>query len=274
MPLCERVCEALEAGNASAELIDLRTLSPWDADAVETSVRKTGRLLVVHEDARTGGFGAEVAAEMSERVPGLRVARIARQDTHVPFHFDAQQHILPSLRSILESAAALLDLDVEWRAKASEREGVVTVHAIGSSPSDETVRIVELHAQPGDRLEEGQLIASVEADKAAMELSAPVAGEMADLFASEGDSLSVGDPLCTLRSDRRVSARSASIDDPGLPVLKKRASARPAARATAPARRSGGRVAPDGQRGLPAGFPAVVVRGCQTANRDRDALLD
>jgi 2-oxoisovalerate dehydrogenase E1 component len=242
LPLCERVCEALEEGNASAELIDLRSLSPWDAEAVEASARKTGRLLVVHEDTRTGGFGAEVAAEMAERMPGLRVAREARQDTHIPYHFDAQQRVLPSLRSILEAAAELLDLDVEWRPKASEREGIVTVHAIGSSPSDETVRIVELHAKPGDRLEEGQIIASVEADKASMELSAPVAGEMEELYAAEGDSLSVGTPLCTLRSDRRASARSTSIDDPGLPVLTKKAMPRSAVCSAAPARRSGGRV--------------------------------
>jgi acetoin:2,6-dichlorophenolindophenol oxidoreductase subunit beta len=55
----------LEQGFA-AEVIDLRTLWPWDRDLVLQSVRRTGRLLIVHEAVRVGGFGAEIAAEVSE----------------------------------------------------------------------------------------------------------------------------------------------------------------------------------------------------------------
>ncbi|WP_412067624.1 thiamine pyrophosphate-dependent enzyme [Rubrivirga sp. IMCC43871] len=53
-------------GGASVEVIDLRTLVPWDRVTVLASVKKTGRLLVLHEAARTGGFGAEIAAEVAE----------------------------------------------------------------------------------------------------------------------------------------------------------------------------------------------------------------
>jgi pyruvate dehydrogenase E1 component beta subunit len=57
----------LEAGRRmGAEVIDLKTLWPWDRETVLESVRRTGRLLVVHEAVRTGGFGAEIAAEVSE----------------------------------------------------------------------------------------------------------------------------------------------------------------------------------------------------------------
>jgi acetoin:2,6-dichlorophenolindophenol oxidoreductase subunit beta len=57
----------VEAGKrAGAEVIDLRTLWPWDRDMVMQSARRTGRLLVVHEAVRAGGFGAEIAAEVSE----------------------------------------------------------------------------------------------------------------------------------------------------------------------------------------------------------------
>ena len=55
-----------EAHEADVEVVDLRTLVPWDRAAVLASVEKTGRLVVVHEAARTGGFGAEVAAEVAE----------------------------------------------------------------------------------------------------------------------------------------------------------------------------------------------------------------
>jgi acetoin:2,6-dichlorophenolindophenol oxidoreductase subunit beta len=58
-------------GEASAELIDLRTLYPWDRDAVFASVRRTRRLLVVHEAVQTGGFGAEIAASVGEALFGV-----------------------------------------------------------------------------------------------------------------------------------------------------------------------------------------------------------
>ncbi len=52
--------------DAEVEVVDLRTLVPWDRETVLASVRKTGRLVVLHEASRTGGFGAEVAAEVAE----------------------------------------------------------------------------------------------------------------------------------------------------------------------------------------------------------------
>ena len=55
-----------QASGASVEVIDLRTLVPWDRETVGASVRKTGRAVVLHEAARTGGFGAEIAAEVAE----------------------------------------------------------------------------------------------------------------------------------------------------------------------------------------------------------------
>jgi len=58
----------LESQGVSAEVIDLRTLWPWDRDAVFASVEKTGRLLITHESVSVGGFGAEIAATVSEHL--------------------------------------------------------------------------------------------------------------------------------------------------------------------------------------------------------------
>jgi 2-oxoisovalerate dehydrogenase E1 component len=60
-------CEAAASNcGVAAEVIDLRTLSPWDRSAVVESVRKTHRCLIVHEDNVTGGFGAEIAAVLAK----------------------------------------------------------------------------------------------------------------------------------------------------------------------------------------------------------------
>ena len=60
--MVERCEQAIEASGISADLLDLRTLSPWDREATLASVRKTRRCLIVHEDTMTAGFGAEIAA--------------------------------------------------------------------------------------------------------------------------------------------------------------------------------------------------------------------
>lgn len=86
--VCASACNMLTQSGVRAELIDLRTLWPWDRDTVLASVRRTGRLLVVHEAVRVAGFGAEIAAEVSEalwRELKGPVRRIAGPRSPVPY---------------------------------------------------------------------------------------------------------------------------------------------------------------------------------------------
>ena len=69
----------------SVELIDLRSLWPWDRDCVLSSAEKTGHLLVAHEAVRDGGFGAEVVATAAEEIPGLKVARLGAPRIPIPY---------------------------------------------------------------------------------------------------------------------------------------------------------------------------------------------
>ena len=223
VPLCERAADALEKAEISAEVIDLRTLSPWDRETVLASARRTGRLIVAHEDMRTCGLGAEILATAAEEIgDGVAVARVTTPDTFLPFRYENMMALLPSYRGILERAAEMLDLDLRWEAPELEAPGIVAIRAIGSSPSDETVRIVELHAAPGDRLAEGAPFASVEAEKAAFEIAAPVAGVVEELLAAAGDEVRVGVPLARLRADDPDAVRVRPEDREERPVLRRR----------------------------------------------------
>ena len=75
MHACIAACDTLAADGIDVDLIDLRTLWPWDREAVLASCARTGRLLVVHEAVQAAGFGAEIAATAAEAT-GCRVARL------------------------------------------------------------------------------------------------------------------------------------------------------------------------------------------------------
>lgn len=85
---CQMALQALGEAGISAELIDLRTVSPWDKETVFASVRKTGRLLVAHEAVKNFGPGAEIAATVSEELFGelkAPVKRLGGPECAVPF---------------------------------------------------------------------------------------------------------------------------------------------------------------------------------------------
>ena len=234
MPLCEKTAEALQTAGASVEVIDLRSLVPWDQEVVIASAQKTGRLLVVHEDNHTCGFGGEVLATVAEKanVP-VQMARVARHDTYIPYLFETQIEVLPSFRTVLGKAAELLDYSLTWQKPVEEAEGSVTVNAIGSSPSDKTVKVVELHVKAGQAVSAGDMLASVEADKATMEISSPVSGIIEELFLAEGDSVDVGTPLARIVTQEvSLIKKPVTKDDPGTPILEKRATVATAKSAT------------------------------------------
>ncbi len=98
VPRCEAAAEGV-----SADVIDLRTLNPWDRDMVLDSVRATRRCLVVHEDLRTGGFGAEIAAVVADEAfldLDAPVARVTMPDIPSPHHPSLLEWAVPSVARI------------------------------------------------------------------------------------------------------------------------------------------------------------------------------
>ena len=110
MPDVLRAADALIGEGVSCEVIDLRTLSPWDRGAVMTSVAKTGRVVVVNEAPLTGGFAGEICACISEELFDQLLAppaRVTGFDTPYPYALD--RLYLPGPNRILRAAARVLN---------------------------------------------------------------------------------------------------------------------------------------------------------------------
>jgi pyruvate/2-oxoglutarate/acetoin dehydrogenase E1 component len=106
--------EALSESGVEAEVVDLKTLSPMDHGTVARSVEKTGRLVVVEEDVKTAGWGAEVVARIVEgesfyaldRAP----ARVAGADVPIPYNKNLEAHVRPSPEKVVEAVNRILDV--------------------------------------------------------------------------------------------------------------------------------------------------------------------
>ena len=102
--------EALAKEGIEIEVIDLRTLLPLDEETILKSVKKTNRVLVVHEDTKTGGIAGEIAAILCEKAFGDLdgpVFRVTSLDTPVPYSPPLEQHFLPNTDKIMHAAREL-----------------------------------------------------------------------------------------------------------------------------------------------------------------------
>jgi 2-oxoisovalerate dehydrogenase E1 component len=109
--MVHRCVEAAERFGERVEVIDLRTIAPWDRACVLNSVEKTGRCMIVHEDNLTAGFGAEVAATVARESfwhLDAPVDRVAVEDVPMPYHPILLDAVLPSVDKIAERLERLL----------------------------------------------------------------------------------------------------------------------------------------------------------------------
>jgi 2-oxoisovalerate dehydrogenase E1 component len=107
-----RCAQAVAQAGVDAQLLDLRTLAPWDRDAVLDSVRRTRRCLIVHEDTLTAGFGAEIAAMLAREAfydLDAPIERLAMPDVPSPHSPVLLEAVVPTVSQIARTAAALAD---------------------------------------------------------------------------------------------------------------------------------------------------------------------
>lgn len=109
--MVERCEAAADKAGVSADILDLRTLAPWDSEAVLASVRRTHRCFIVHEDIGTAGFGAEIAAVVADQTfldLDAPVARMTMPDIPSPHHPDLMEWALPSVDRIAAKITELV----------------------------------------------------------------------------------------------------------------------------------------------------------------------
>ena len=112
VPICTEAAKLAQEKDIDVEIIDLRSISPWDQESVLESVRKTGRLVTVQEAPRTGGFGSEVAATVAEKaidVLEAPVGRVAGFDT--PFPYTLEHIYKPDKKRVLTA----IEYVVGWK---------------------------------------------------------------------------------------------------------------------------------------------------------------
>lgn len=111
--MVERCQNAANSLGMSIEVIDLRTLQPWDKEAVLASVEKTGRCLIVHEDNKTAGFGAEIAATLADELffsLDAPIQRLTMPDIPNPHNFLLLEEAVPSEQKIALAMTKLIEV--------------------------------------------------------------------------------------------------------------------------------------------------------------------
>jgi 2-oxoisovalerate dehydrogenase E1 component len=109
--MVHRCIEAADRFDGKVDLFDLRTVAPWDREAVLESVQRTSRCLIVHEDTMTAGFGAEIAAVVAREAfwyLDAPVDRLAVADVPMPYHPSLLDAVLPNSDQIAERIGQLL----------------------------------------------------------------------------------------------------------------------------------------------------------------------
>ncbi|MFO8026749.1 MAG: thiamine pyrophosphate-dependent enzyme [Opitutales bacterium] len=234
----ELVEETLDAmpGQLDVELIDLRSIAPWDEEAVAASVRKTGRLLVVQEDNISASVGQMVVATVCGRHEVLASLKsppvlVSKADVHVGFNPVYEYTALPDKARIEAALDHLLASSLKTSlssppaagAPAPQSENTSQMNSPASPPSGATknivvpilgegirvARIVSILKQSGEVVQADDALCEVETDKAVFPIECDASGVLGDWAVSEDEEVSVGQKLVSLTLTAAAVAQAA-----------------------------------------------------------------
>ena len=226
--LVEQTLESMDS-NLDVELIDLRSIAPWDNEAVARSLRKTGRLLIVQEDNISASVGQMIVAEMcSDRdvLQGLKTPPVivSKDDVHVGFNPIYEFAALPDQARIAAALERLLSttLEASLQLDAASVPTTITDSMIAASnqPPSATkmitvpilgegirvARVVSILKHAGDEVKADDPLCEVETDKAVFPIECDEDGVLGEWQIAEGDEVTVGQELIALTMSGVVAA--------------------------------------------------------------------
>lgn len=223
------------------ELFDLRSIAPWDADALAASVQKTGRLLVVQEDNLSASVGQMIVAELCGRAEVLSALKsppaiVSKNDVHVGFNPIYEYAALPDPARVRAAINALLSHTLQLAlgersglpasAVALENNEVMTKHdSTAGDPDGATktitvpilgegirvARIVSILKKEGDVVKADDPLCEVETDKAVFPIESDASGVLGAWQVGPDDEVAVGQPLVSLTLSGAALARSRQL---------------------------------------------------------------
>jgi len=242
---CLEVAEkALEkfGKSESVELIDLRSIVPWDRETISNSVKKTGRLIVVQEDSRTCSIGQTIISSLTEdaSVWGSMIAPpelVSKGDIHVGFNPIIEYASIPDVDRILQALQKVLSTSSarhgvttsaisspsagsDWASEsvvdepvAGEQEHIVKLPNLGEGLRE--ARIIEVFKKEGDTVAQDDPLCEVETDKAVFPVESAVEGVISKWLVKEDDLVEVGQDLVSIQAKGGVSQSPSDTNGAG-----------------------------------------------------------
>ena len=183
--------EELAGEGIECEVIDPLTLQPLDGETIFGSVRRTGRLVIVHEDTLTGGWGAEVAARAADECLSYLeapVKRVATLDVPMPCAPILEDAVLPSTARVVGGGKTGHGVDNVAHA--------IRMPALGQS-SDE-MKLVQWFKSVGTHVDEGEPLFEAESDKTTLEVEAAATGTLLQVACQPGEIVASGTVIAWL----------------------------------------------------------------------------
>lgn len=228
LELVEETLESMDA-EIDVELIDLRSIAPWDKEAIRNSLIKTGRLMIVQEDNISSSVAQMIVAEMCGLPEVLKILKappviISKEDVHVGFNPVYEYAALPDKGRIIAGLEQLLSMTLKTSLEVSTINRNSENEVVESSPADSahttiannssqmskvitvpilgegirTARVVAILKQAGDAVKEDEPLCEVETDKAVFPIECDSEGILGEWQISEDDEVQVGQELVRL----------------------------------------------------------------------------